>query len=307
MRIAKCLSAALVSLAVWTAVQCQADELPPKVVAFFRARDKWLLEKIIAESPPFQLTKLQTRVRDALRDEEALLAENKAQLEPVLRRIEKNKGKPSLAALVKKDEARAREFKDAVQASEERVAKLREKLPAEEEQAAPSAKVTEKRSPKASMRPLDFDALEVGAIGLLPPWPVGHGLRQIAYLPSADVLRECAAKLTDGNAFPGAYSWGNLKRAIDHFGGLGVARDECNVRVVQVLDQSRVFATFTGSEVPDSWPLFVLDVGDTTDLADGATLRVAGPVKVVEAERYATVGGKSPIRYVLKPLATYAE
>src|SRR5215469_6653694 len=118
MPFAQCLPAVFLLLAALVTGRCQADELPPKVVEFFRARDAWLLQKIMAEMPAPQ-----TPVQDSLKDEEAQLTAHKTQLESIQQRIDTNKDKPSRTAFLKKDEARLKEVLDAVQASEARIAK----------------------------------------------------------------------------------------------------------------------------------------------------------------------------------------
>jgi hypothetical protein len=314
MHLRSSLRAVCTLLAIVFAARCQSEELPPKVVEFFRARDRWLLENIIAEAQP---PKREASVQEALKEEEGRAAETRKDLEALQQRNERNKNKPSLASLVKKGEAHAKELADALQASAKRIGKLREDLVDEEQRNKTAeaewlrdlpdlaiAKLNERRADLSVMPPnagtLEPGHLEIGTVGVLPQWPVriSDGRDELTGKRVIDVnfVHEVVTRLAAGGALRE-----REQERLDSLaaGGSANAEKRHNLRVVQVFDERRLLVSFIGAEFLD-WPLLLLDLGDTGGYADDSTLRVDWPLMVTGTERYKAVNGAGQTVFVLK-------
>jgi hypothetical protein len=298
----------------------ERDGLPPQLIEFFRDRDRWLMAKTLAEMPPFNPSGAPgTPVQDELKRLDDEVAENLKLLAPVESRIFQNtlKNNKQLKGVIEKDKARAQEYKDAIADAQKRIKELGPELVAEQKavrtwqeqrqlsEAAYQADCRERaktqvlglRQDMTLMPPnsprLDPGNIKMGSIGVPPQWPLGiddlNGVQRANIVQAAD-------QLSRGEQ-PNPFALRFLERMP---GGVAAAKTRHNLHVVQVFDSKRLLVSFIGGEQFD-WPIVLLEVGDTSQYADGATLRVTPPLYVAGVCEYEAINGAARTKFVLKP------
>ena len=283
---------------------------------FLRRRDEWLSKKAADEVIESAPQRFPTPIADALVSERERLNEKQRALDPILERIEKNKSKSSLAVLVKKDQERAAPIKGAIEGIQRRIADLEAKLSDEEKEKAEFDKaqvavrkqkhakyldrlrqhVDETRNDMNLMPPdlpkLTQDNFKAGRFGLLPQWPPAFEIDH----PLAQKAVENACRAVVGGRELTVYEM----RAIDQYvpGGMALARKRHNLKIIQVFDKRHLLVSVIGGDSP----AFLMNVGDTSNYADGSTILMATPVVVTGTHHYPAVSGASRTAFVVRVL-----
>lgn len=220
--------------------------------------------------------------------------------------ISKDKARAQeLQDAIAKANERAQELKEAIGNAEKRIEELRPALTAEQEQTAiaeqgdyadlrkrAAERVRIIRKDLSLMPPnalLTTDKWAIGAVGLLPQWPLG-------LFANFNILEQQSLQATiNGIARGIAPNPLQLKQLERLPGGIQAAKKKANVRVVQVADDLHLLCAWLDTDY-----LFLYELADTSGHVDDEVLRLEGLAVVCDTARYVSVSGAVRTVFVLR-------